>query len=192
MTIELRGTDPIRIPGILSEHPSDMHAVSGKNLASPQTLFTINAAMSSMEPDDGLRLSPRKVEYLKYLFGQDRTVRTNEIAAHYNIDPSTVTKTSAELADSGYLSHIPYRGVCLTKQGKRCAEFLIKRHRILSLALFRYGLSDEQACREVSRFESLVSREAIDTMCRAMGHPSLGICGEITHDKGCMTGQVDS
>jgi Mn-dependent DtxR family transcriptional regulator len=145
-----------------------------------------------MESDDGLSLSPRKVEYLKYIFGQDRTVRTNEIAAHYNIDPSTVTKTIAELADTGYVSHKPYRGVCLTTQGKRCAEFLVKRHRILSLALVRYGLSGEQACREVSRFESLVSREAIDTMCRAMGHPSRGICGEITHDAGCKAGQVDS
>ena len=145
-----------------------------------------------MESDDGLALSPRKVEYLKYIFGRDGTVRTNEIAAHYHIDPSTVTKTIAELADAGYLSHAPYRGACLTKQGKQCAEFFVKRHRILSLALVRFGLSDEQACREVSRFESLVSREAIDTMCRAMGHPSQGICGEITHDAGCMTGQVDS
>ena len=145
-----------------------------------------------MESDDGLALSPRKVEYLKYISGRNGTVRTNEIAAHYNIDPSTVTKTIAELADTGYLSHTPYRGVCLTLRGKQCAGFLVKRHRILSLALVRYGLSDEQACREVSRFESLVSREAIDTMCRAMGHPSHGICGEITHDAGCMTGQVDS
>ncbi len=145
-----------------------------------------------MESDDGLALSPRKVEYLKYISGRNGTVRTNEIAAHYNIDPSTVTKTIAELADTGYLSHTPYRGVCLTLRGKQCAGFLVKRHRILSLALVRYGLSDEQACREVSRFESLVSREAIDTMCRAMGHPRLGICGEITHDAGCLTGQVDS
>jgi Mn-dependent DtxR family transcriptional regulator len=144
-----------------------------------------------MESDDGLALSPRKVEYLKYISGRNGTVRTNEIAVHYNLDPSTVTKTIAELADGGYLSHIPYRGVCLTLQGKQCAGFLVKRHRILSLVLVRYGLSGEQACREVSRFESLVSREAIDTMCRAMGHPRLGICGEITHDEGCLTGQDD-
>jgi Mn-dependent DtxR family transcriptional regulator len=97
-----------------------------------------------MESDDGLSLSPRKVEYLKYIFGQDRTVRTNEIAAHYNIDPSTVTKTIAELADTGYVSHKPYRGVFLTDAGKQCAEFLVKRHRILSLALVRYVLRDHR------------------------------------------------
>ncbi len=51
--------------------------------------------------------------------------------------------------------------------------------------LTHFGLSDEQACAEVSRFESLVSRDAVDRMCHAMGHPQQGICGKITHDDGC-------
>jgi DtxR family transcriptional regulator, Mn-dependent transcriptional regulator len=145
-----------------------------------------------MENSDGLELSPKKVEYLKYIFERGGTVKTSDIASRFSVDPSTITKTIGELADAGFLSHKPYHGVCLSVSGKEHGEFLVKRHRILSLALARYGLSDEQACREVSRFESLVSREAIDTMCRAMGHPSQGICGEITHDAGCMTGQIDS
>ena len=145
-----------------------------------------------MEHNDGLWLSPRKVEYLKFIFERGGTVKTSDIASRFSVDPSTITKTISELADAGFLSHKPYHGVCLSDAGKQCAEFLVKRHRILSLALARFGLSDEQACREVSRFESLVSREAIDTMCRAMGHPRFGICGEITHDAGCMAGQADS
>ena len=145
-----------------------------------------------MEPIDGLFLSPKKVGYLKYIFERGGTVKTSDIASRFHVDPSTITKTIGELAGVGFLSHIPYHGVCLTMEGERCAEFFVKRHRILSLALVRFGLSDEQACREVSRFESLVSRDAIDTMCRAMGHPSHGICGEITHDAGCMAGQADS
>lgn len=143
--------------------------------------------MPCMEPECGLVLSPRKVEYLKYIFGRENTVRTNEIASAFSVDPSTITKTITELTDAGYITHVPYHGVCLTDAGKHHAEFLVKRHRILSLILVRYGLSDEQACREVSRFESLVTKEAIDTLCRAMGHPRNGICGEITHDDGCMS-----
>jgi Mn-dependent DtxR family transcriptional regulator len=139
-----------------------------------------------MEPVEGLELTPRKVEYLKYLSERGGTARTTEIAAHFNVDPSTITKTIGELADTGYLLHTPYRGVELTDDGKRYASFLVKRHRILSLIFVRNGLSDEQACSEVSRFESFISRNAVDTMCRAMGHPQLGICGEITHDDGCM------
>jgi Mn-dependent DtxR family transcriptional regulator len=92
-----------------------------------------------------------------------------------------VTKTIDELARSGFLVHEPYHGVTFSEEGRRIAEFLVKRHRILSLVLTRFGLTGEEACCEVSRFESLVSRGAIDRICRAMGHPSQGICGEITH-----------
>lgn len=139
-----------------------------------------------MKPESGLVLSARKVEYLKFLLSHGGTVRTNEIASAFHVDPSTTTKTLAELTAAGFISHIPYHGVCLTDSGRHHAEFLVKRHRILSLILVRYGLSNEQACREVSRFESLVTKEAIDTICCAMGHPREGVCGEITHDDGCM------
>jgi Mn-dependent DtxR family transcriptional regulator len=145
-----------------------------------------------MNEENGHGLSARKVQYLKFIYEHGGQVKTGELATHFCVDVSTISKTINELTDRGLLSHAPYRKIALSRQGKECAEFFIKRHRILSLVLARYGLSQEQACNEVSRFESLVSREAIDTMCRAMGHPRMGICGEITHDKGCMTGQAGS
>ena len=139
-----------------------------------------------MERAAGLGLSPRKVEYIKYIYETGGRVKTNRIAARFRVDPSTVTKTVDELARSGLLVHEPYRGVTFTETGRTCAEFLVKRHRILALVFTRFGLSGDEACREVSRFESLVSRDAVDRICRAMGHPSQGICGEITHDPGCL------
>ena len=135
-----------------------------------------------MARDNGLELSPRKVEYLKYIHETGGTVKTSRIAGRFGVDPSTVTKTIDELSRSGLLIHKPYRGVRFSEAGRECAEFLLKRHRILSLVFSRFGLSGEEACREVSRFESMVSRNVIDRMCGAMGHPSRGICGEITHE----------
>ncbi|MFA7694691.1 MAG: iron dependent repressor, metal binding and dimerization domain protein, partial [Methanoregula sp.] len=76
--------------------------------------------------------------------------------------------------------------ICLTDNGIRYAGFLTKRHRILSLLLTHYGLSHEQACEEAKRFESFVSKDAVDRICAAMGHPGQGICGKITHDDGCL------
>jgi len=139
-----------------------------------------------MEIQDGLGLSPRKVTYLKYIFERKNPVRTNDIASRFGVDPSTITKTLSELAGAGLLTMAPYHGVSLTKAGRAYAEFLIKRHRILALALTHFGLSEEEACEEVSRFESMVSKDAVDCMCRAMGHPCQGVCGEITHDAGCL------
>jgi len=134
-----------------------------------------------MESRDGLGLSPRKVEYLKYLHENGGRAKTNRIASRFRVDPSTVTKTIEELARSGLVVHEPYHGVTFSAEGRRYAEFLVKRHRILALLLARFGLSGEEACSEVSRFESHVSRAAVDRICRAMGHPSQGVCGEITH-----------
>jgi Mn-dependent DtxR family transcriptional regulator len=145
-----------------------------------------------MEPERGLALSARKVEYLKFIFRMSGTVRTSEIATAFSVDPSTITKTLAELNTSGYLKYIPYHGVCLTDSGKCHAEFLVKRHRILSLMLVRNGLTAQQACREASRFESHVSKNAIDRICRFMGHPRQGVCGEITHEDGCLVGEENT
>jgi len=134
-----------------------------------------------MAMEEGLELSPRRVEYLKFIYETGGRVKTNRIAERFRVDPSTVTKTVDDLARSGLLVHEPYRGVTFSDEGRRYAEFLVKRHRILALLLARFGLSGDEACSEVSRFESLVSRAAVDRICRAMGHPSQGVCGEITH-----------
>jgi Mn-dependent DtxR family transcriptional regulator len=141
--------------------------------------------LKSYEPT-GLELSPRKVSYLKYLLARNETVRTSEISETFDVDPSTVTKLIAELAADGYMDHVPYRGVRLTDKGKECAEFCIKRHQILCLVLSHYGFPPKTLCDEVSRFESFVSKDVIDTIFCAMGHPTMSSCvtaGEIKQNK---------
>ncbi len=64
-----------------------------------------------MELSDGLELSVKKVEYLKYLSGRGGFVKTNNLDSRFRVDPSTITKTIGELADSGYITHTPYHGV---------------------------------------------------------------------------------
>ncbi len=124
----------------------------------------------------GLELSPRKVSYLKFLLEKGETVRTTEISGEFDVDPSTVTKLIAELADEGYIDHIPYRGVKLTAHGKKYAAFCLKRHQILGLMFSHYGLTPEESCDETLRIETFVSKKAIDRMCSSMGHPSVSCC----------------
>lgn len=134
-----------------------------------------------MESFTGLEVSPRKVDYLKFLLKKEETVRTTDISSELNVDPSTTTKTLADLASQGYVDHVPYRGVRLTEKGKEYAQFLIHRHNILSLLLTHYGLSAEESCHEVSRFEAYVSKDAIEKICASMGHPTVSVCGKIPH-----------
>jgi Mn-dependent DtxR family transcriptional regulator len=140
-----------------------------------------------MQDITGLELSPRKIEYLKYLLEKGYRVRTTEISSKLKVDPSTTTKTLNDLSGSGYVDHIPYRGVSLTKKGREYAEFLVKRHRILSLMLSHFGINADEACEEVSRFEGHVSKNLIDNICASMGHPTMSNCGEIKHDT-CLHG----
>ncbi len=135
---------------------------------------------------DGLELSPKKVEYLKYILEKGENIRTTDLAAHLQVDPSTVSKGISEMTGEGLVSHMPYHGVSLTEYGRDYADFVIRRHRILGLILSHYGLSEDEACREASRFECFVSRDAVNKMCRALGHPIMGICGRISHDESCM------
>lgn len=128
----------------------------------------------------GLEVSPKKIQYLKFLFGKGETVRTTDISSELHVDPSTATKTLTELASHGYVDHVPYRGVKLTNKGKEYAEFLIHRHNILSLLLTHYGLSADEACVEVSRFESFVSMDAIEKIYASMGNPTISVCGKIS------------
>ncbi|MCL2549671.1 MAG: metal-dependent transcriptional regulator [Methanimicrococcus sp.] len=136
----------------------------------------------------GLELSPRKVSYLKFLLTKDDTVRTTEISEEFDVDPSTVTKLIAELAEDGYLDHVPYRGVKLTDAGREYAEFCLKRHQVLGLMFSHYGLSPAESCDEASRIETFVSKKAVGKMCSSMGHPTISCCvkpGEtrqINHD----------
>lgn len=138
-----------------------------------------------MRDIDGLELSPRKGEYLKYLLAKGGVVKTNDIAAEFHVDPSTTTKTISELATTGLIEHVPYHGIKLTADGKEYAEFLVRRHRIIGLMLSHYGLTPEEACEQTSRMEGYVTKGTIDKICASLGHPTMGLCGRIKHDTCC-------
>jgi len=133
----------------------------------------------------GDELSPRKAEYLKYIYTQNDVVKTTDIATHFSVAPSTVTKALGEIAKAGYLEHSPYHGVKLTPHGTDYARFLFRRHRIVALMLSRHGLEPAEACREAKKIEQCISRDITNRICRSLGHPMMSVCGEIEHDLGC-------
>jgi len=139
----------------------------------------------SMKKRHGPELPPGKNRYLVFLIRRGGSGKVRELSDELGVDPSTVTKSIADLTARGYLSHRPYGGVELAAKGERYARFLLRRHRILGLLLSHYGFSPEDACQEASQFEGYVSRDAVDRICASMGHPVMGVCGEISRDSGC-------
>jgi DtxR family transcriptional regulator, Mn-dependent transcriptional regulator len=100
---------------------------------------------TGLEPSEKSRL-------LKFILEKGGVVKTTEIISSLQVDPSTTSKTLNELAVAGYLNRTPYRGCRFMELGQEYAEFLVRRYRILSLLLTRYGFSSEGACDEISRF----------------------------------------
>jgi DtxR family Mn-dependent transcriptional regulator len=138
-----------------------------------------------MQGITGDELSSKKAEYLKYIYMQGDVVKTTEIAVHFSVAPSTVTKALTEMAKAGYLEHTPYHGVRLTTLGTDYARFLIRRHRIVALMLSHYGLEPGEACTEAKKIEQCFSKDLTNRMCTSLGHPMMSVCGEIEHDHGC-------
>ncbi|HOV67286.1 MAG TPA: iron dependent repressor, metal binding and dimerization domain protein, partial [Methanoregulaceae archaeon] len=87
------------------------------------------------------------------------------------------------------VDHAPYQRIRLSDQGRRCAEFLLRRHRVLALAFSRLGVDPTVACEQASRCEAQIPREVVNAICAAMGHPTTSVCGRITRDRVCCSSE---
>src|SRR5947199_9777639 len=79
-------------------------------------------------------LSKAERETLKAVFRLAKDgegAHTRELAAHVGVSPGTATATVKRLAGRGLRDHRPYRGVELTKAGRREAAAAMRRHRIV-------------------------------------------------------------
>ena len=64
--------------------------------------------------------------------------RTTIIAKELNVKPGTVSKIVSKLELKGLVERTKYRGVKLTKEGRRIAEKIVWKHRIIERFLYDY------------------------------------------------------
>ena len=77
------------------------------------------------------------------------------------------------LDGGGLLEHAPYRGVRLTRAGRRKALEVLRRHRILETYLCeKLGYSWDDVHMEAERLEHAASEKLIERMAAALGSPS--------------------
>jgi DtxR family Mn-dependent transcriptional regulator len=98
---------------------------------------------------------------------------TSAIAEALDVQPASVTGMVKRLAEAGFLTHTPYKGVALTEEGSREALRIIRRHRILETYLCtRLGYSWDDVHDEAERLEHAASDELIERMAQALEDPS--------------------
>lgn len=115
-------------------------------------------------------------DYLKVIFELEATdgiAGTNEIAAELGVAPASVSGMIRRLAEQGWIAHERYRGVRLTRAGKRAALRTIRRHRVIEAYLTTaLGYPWDRVHDEAERLEHAASDELIDRMAAAIGEPS--------------------
>jgi DtxR family Mn-dependent transcriptional regulator len=122
-----------------------------------------------------LPLSGPVEDYLKAIYDLERVgepASTNDIALRLAISPASVSGMVRRLADQGLITHEPYRGVRLTREGRRAALRTLRRHRILECYLTEVlGYPWDRVHEEAEQLEHAASEELIDRMAAVLGNP---------------------
>lgn len=115
-------------------------------------------------------------DYLKAIYELELrggAAGTNEIAAALRIAAPSVSGMIRRLSSQGLITHEPYRGVQLTREGRRAALRTIRRHRVIEAYLTQaLGYAWDGVHDEAERLEHAASDELIDRMAAAIGEPA--------------------
>jgi DtxR family Mn-dependent transcriptional regulator len=114
-------------------------------------------------------------DYLKAIYELEirhGAASTNEIAAALRIAAPSVSGMIRRLSSQGLIAHEPYKGVQLTREGRRAALKTIRRHRVIESYLTQaLGYPWDRVHDEAERLEHAASDELIDRMAEAIGEP---------------------
>jgi DtxR family Mn-dependent transcriptional regulator len=102
-----------------------------------------------------------------------RTVATSALADRLGVSPASASAMVKRLAELGFVSHEPYRGVLLTEAGEKVALEVIRHHRLIELYLAEaLGMSWDRVHDEAEVLEHAISGELSDLIAQKLGEPT--------------------
>ncbi len=120
-------------------------------------------------------LSQAIQDYLKVIYNlqeDNDTVSTTAIAKELNISGASVTGMLKRLSTMRLVKYHSYKGVKLSKSGRKFALEIIRNHRILELFLKeQMGFSLEKVHEEACRLEHYISNDFLKRADELLGHP---------------------
>lgn len=102
------------------------------------------------------------IEQIYLLIDSKGYARVSDIAEALEVHPSSVTKMVQKLDKDNYLDYEKYRGLVLTKRGKKIGERLVYRHDLLEQFLEIIGVDQENIYQDVEGIEHHLSWNSID------------------------------
>jgi DtxR family Mn-dependent transcriptional regulator len=119
--------------------------------------------------------TPSQADHLKgiYHLSQDADwVSTNDLAAHIQSRPASVTGMIKTLQLQGWVAHRAYHGVALTESGRRWALELVRSHRLWEVFLCeRLGFDWHEVHDLAEQLEHVRGRELVERLDRYLGNP---------------------
>jgi DtxR family Mn-dependent transcriptional regulator len=135
-----------------------------------------------MSSKDLLR-TPAIEDYAKAIFSlesrTDEPVSTNALAERLGITPGSVSAMLKRLDELGLITHVPYRGVRLTEDGRRIALEVIRHHRLLESYLAEaLGMPWDRVHAEAEVLEHVLSEDLEELIAAKLGHPTVDPHGD--------------
>ncbi len=127
--------------------------------------------------------TPAVEDYAKAIFSlesrSDEPVSTNALAERLGITPGSVSAMLKKLDELGLITHLPYRGVRLTEDGRRIALEVIRHHRLLESYLAdALGMPWDQVHAEAEVLEHVLSEDLEALIAAKLGHPTVDSHGD--------------
>ena len=109
----------------------------------------------------------------------DEPVSTNALAERLELTSGSVSGMLKKLDELGLISHVPYRGVRLTPEGRRVALEVIRHHRLLELYLAEaLQMPWDRVHDEAEVLEHVLSEELEALIAAKLGNPTIDPHGD--------------
>jgi DtxR family Mn-dependent transcriptional regulator len=115
-------------------------------------------------------------DYAKAIYALERkgdgAATTTALAERLGVTPGSASAMVKKLAERGLVKHEPYRGVELTKAGRRVALEVMRHHRLLELYLVEYlGVPWDRVDEEADALEHVLSEDLEARIAAKLGNP---------------------
>lgn len=121
-------------------------------------------------------MTPNKEDYLKIIFelgGDTKKVTNKEILAGLSVSAASVTEMVNKLVKENYVTHTPYQGIQLTKEGAVEAALLVRNHRLWEVFLVdKLDYQFNNVHPEAEQLEHVTNPGLAERLADFLGHPT--------------------
>ncbi|MBI2079569.1 metal-dependent transcriptional regulator [Candidatus Micrarchaeota archaeon] len=98
--------------------------------------------------------------------------KTVSIARVLNIKPASVTEMLDKLVKGGYVEHQPYKSVKLTKEGRKLAQKVVRKERLIKSFLYDVlKVKKEQVKLQACGIEHVIDDKTDEHLCISLNRP---------------------